>query len=357
MNMFDKFGIEAGQLQAPQWQGQQQPMPQQQMPQQQAPQPKQGLLSRVTGSPDFADKLAIGLGGMSLNPNQGLISMAQGNILDRREETKNNRTAQMAVQQLRSMGQNEAADMVEANPAMAKEVLTQIMKSQYAPDLKKNTSPLQFDPETGEGYYVQMDNDGNIQKILAEGVTGQTPQQRVDLERNSALIQSDMIRAQGMAADVFDASETLDTQMGKLRSIRRLVTEEGARTGIIGQFLPAFKASTAELKGLAKSLGIDIINSATFGALSEKELGLALSVGFDDSLQGEEMIKYIDSRLAAQAKLRDQLIDDARLLSSGIGYQEYIQMRTSKKRTTPIPSYGNGGLTDAEMDALYGNKN
>ena len=348
--------LKAEEFSVPPFQGQQQTMPEQPMPEQ-----PQGLLGRIGAGikrsvqdPNFMDRLTIGLGGMTMRPNTNLMSLAQNRINQRQKLGMLNATAKSVVAKLRSEGKDQMADMIEQNPSMASVYLNEIIKSQLRPELKKDTSPLQYDDFTGQAFYVQIGQDGKPKRINVEGAVAETPDVVAKRETTQKLTEYDVKRAQDMAADVFDQSKTIDSTMSKLYRIKDLVIKDGARTGIINQYLPSFDAATAELRGLASSLGIDIINSATFGALSEKELTLALSTGFDQSLQGQELVDYIESKLAAQTKLRNQLLDDAKLLSSGIGYQEYIQMRTSEPRTTKIPDFTS--LTDEEMDRIYGSE-
>ena len=189
------------------------------------------------------------------------------------------------------------------------------------------------DPVTGQLYVVR-----NGKRVDVEGATGLTPEQKADLETQSATSQADKLRAQDMAAQVFNRAGQLDSQIGRLQSALGAL-EKGAETGWIRQFLPAMDAATAELRAIGNQLGIDIINSATFGALSEKELSLALSTGLPTSLGPDELRQYINDKIAAQQKLRDQLFKDAQQLSGGMGYNEYIQLRTAEKRESPISDY------------------
>jgi hypothetical protein len=357
LNLIPTPTLEAEQFSVPPFQGQQQPM-QQPMPEQPMQQP-QGLLGRIGAGikrsvqdPDFMDRLTIGLGGMTMRPNEALMGLAQNRIEQRQKLGMANATARSVVARLRAEGKDQMADMIEQNPSMASAYLKEMIKSQLSTGFKKETSPLQYDDFTGQAFYVQIGQDGKPVRINVEGAVAETPDVVAKRQTAQKLTEFDVKRAQDMAADVFAQSKTIDSTMSKLYRIKDLVIEGGARTGIINQYLPSFNAATAELRGLASSLGIDIINSATFGALSEKELTLALSTGFDQSLQGQELVDYIESKLAAQTKLRNQLLDDAKLLSSGIGYQEYIQMRTSEPRTTSIPDFRS--LSDDDMDSIYG---
>jgi len=101
--------------------------------------------------------------------------------------------------------------------------------------------------------------------------------------------------------------------------------DQNADSGVIRQYLPAFDEATSSLRQAANSLGIDVINSATFGALSATELRLALSTELDLSLKPAELRKQIEKQIRAKDKLRNELVKSANRLTSGIGYSDYIK--------------------------------
>lgn len=293
---------------------------------------------------ELMTRLALGFNTMRLNPDQSLAATLGEELKDIRSTRVSNKTSTAVIQQLRAMGEKEAADIVEANPAVAKDVLQQIIQAKYARKASPTASGVQIDPQTGQMFQVVFDpsTQKNV-RVNVEGATGETPSAAATREAQ----QQALIAGQKMASDrgaaVFARASSLGEQIGKLQRARDLVSQ-GAQTGVIRSLLPSFDAATAELRAIGNSLGIDIINSATFGALSEKELSLALSTGLDLSLSGEPLQKHIQDKINAQEKLYNQLMEDARQLSSGMTYNQYIQMRTSKRRESPIPVYG-GGMT------------
>ena len=88
------------------------------------PEAPQGLLSRIGGglknlasSPDFYDRMAVGLGGMTTNPNTGLIKMSQDRIQRRavlgEQKNKINQTIQ-ALRQMNSPQSKRALQLLQA---------------------------------------------------------------------------------------------------------------------------------------------------------------------------------------------------------------------------------------------------
>ena len=90
-----------------------------------------GIKSRVQ-DPNFRDKLVIGLGGMTMNPNQVLMQQAAANIEQRRAMDFMGTQANKTAEQLRREGQDELADMVEANPAQAAAIMAEYLKSKLS---------------------------------------------------------------------------------------------------------------------------------------------------------------------------------------------------------------------------------
>ena len=87
-----------------------QPMPQP-MPQQIPQQPRRGLLGGLFGPEgrDARARLAIGLEGLTMNPNQALIGQLQGGIEERKVEAERNRT----LEYLSKLNTPEAARALE----------------------------------------------------------------------------------------------------------------------------------------------------------------------------------------------------------------------------------------------------
>lgn len=95
----------------------------------------------------------------------------------------------------------------------------------------------------------------------------------------------------------------------------QLVEEEGANTGVIASRFPAWSASTIELRQLQNVLGLDVIGSVTFGALSEGELQLALDTALPTNLQEDDLANWLRRKRDAQEKLVDNLTMQTNFLS------------------------------------------
>ena len=70
--------------------------------------------------------MTIALEGLTMNPNQGLVDMAKGNIAQRRKKALTDRQNNATVQYLRDSGYEKEAEIVARNPMMAQAVLSEV---------------------------------------------------------------------------------------------------------------------------------------------------------------------------------------------------------------------------------------
>jgi len=107
-----------------------------------------GIKSRIQ-DPNFRDRLVIGLGGLTMNPNQVLMQQAAANIEQRRALDFMGTQANKTAEQLRREGQHELADMVEANPAQAAAIMAEYLRSKLAAPKAPPAAQQNYE------YYVQ----------------------------------------------------------------------------------------------------------------------------------------------------------------------------------------------------------
>lgn len=334
-------------------------------PQQQVPQQKPTLGSRAMGilgaigggiksrvqDPNFRDKLVIGLGGMTMNPNQVLMQQAAANIEQRRAMDLATADANKTIAYLRSRGRDDLAKMVESQPSTARAVLEEFLKAEIRPGAGLKTSAPEVDPVTGQRYVVATDpNTGRVYRQNVEGAVALTPAEELGMERESQIMLADREQAQQIGFSAFQRADQLGESIGSLYTAYSAI-EDGAESGVFRSMIPAFDASTAQLRTVASQLGIDVINSATFGALSEKELQLALATELDLSLPPSELRKQIEDRIRAKDKLRVELIKAARELTGGnMTYSQFIKQYQALPMAPPpgVPLQVWGAMSNQE---------
>ena len=83
--------------------------------------------------------------------------------------------------------------------------------------------------------------------------------------------------------------------------------DQGAGTGPLRSFLPSIKTSSVALDNVQGQLGLDVIATTTFGALSESELAFALSTALPTKMRPKELRKWLIKKKATQEKLGNYL--------------------------------------------------
>lgn len=146
---------------------------------------------------------------------------------------------------------------------------------------------------------------------------------------NKALAASNLKRSD----DMFSKAEQARGQILNLdKAIAAL--EGGADTGLIKQYMPAYKDSTRVLRETARRMGLDVVSSVTFGALSKGELDLAMTTAIDMGMRPELLAKQLRERRAAQFKLVEYLENGANYFASPNatkeGLEEYLKGIYSK---------------------------
>ncbi|WP_353144839.1 hypothetical protein [Paracoccus sp. (in: a-proteobacteria)] len=132
----------------------------------------------------------------------------------------------------------------------------------------------------------------------------------------------------GQAQGVKDvASATVDAGMsawgdyGKLQSSLGNINEaiaaldNGAQSGMIYNMLPNVTEASASLTNAMNRMGLDVIGSVTFGALSEGEMHLAMDTAVPRSLGPKELREWLVRKRDAQQKAAEMLADAAQYLT------------------------------------------
>ena len=159
----------------------------------------------------------------------------------------------------------------------------------------------------------------------------------------------------GEAQGVKDiASATVDTGMkswedyGKLQSSIGTIDEaiaaidSGAKAGMIYNMLPNVTESSASLQNAMDRMGLDVIGSVTFGALSEGEMKLAMETAVPRNLQPAELRNWLVRKREAQAKASEMLADAAQYMTvPGNTINGWIEKnRAARQESQPSESDG-----------------
>ena len=127
----------------------------------------------------------------------------------------------------------------------------------------------------------------------------------------------------------FESIQAIDKN---IRTIDRAIKaiDGGASTGVIERMLPSVRKSSIELDQVQNELGLDVIGSVTFGALSEGELNLALDTALPTGLEPPELRAWLVEKKNAQSKLRGYFNDQVQFLSAGGNVDEFVIEQENK---------------------------
>ncbi len=137
---------------------------------------------------------------------------------------------------------------------------------------------------------------------------------RADLGGEVAAAEASGPIAQNISLETFKTINSIQMNILNLEEVIRLI-DQGANTGRIAELLPDWNAATIELQNLKGKLGLDVVSSVQFGALSEGELGLALSVALPTNLDEPQLRDWVNRKIAAQRKLSKYLTEQATFMA------------------------------------------
>lgn len=137
----------------------------------------------------------------------------------------------------------------------------------------------------------------------------------------------------------FDSIQKIDTNIRNLDQAI-VAIDGGATTGaIVTRFTPTIRASTVLVEQIQKKLALDVINSATFGPLSERELDLALKTALPTNLKPPELRQWIVDRQIAQRKLQDYFKDQIQFLDQGGTIAGFLRQQSRQNGATTVEGF------------------
>ena len=153
-------------------------------------------------------------------------------------------------------------------------------------------------------------------------VTG-ADQQRVIDEANAAETKLRGEQAQStqigkvtadIAKDVYTKAQKVGDSIATIdRAIAAI--DDGGISGFLTDYLPNITAASAELRSAMNQMGLDVVASATFGALSESEMDIAMSTAVPQSLSGPALREWLINKKRLQVEARNSLERAASYLS------------------------------------------
>jgi hypothetical protein len=222
-----------------------------------------------------------------------------------------------------------------------------------AKDLKDTTSAIQIQQKDGtvmgvtmkEGqkYTIVTDEFGNQKINIIEGAFGESASQQYLRELDEQENADDRSKAIKYSDEAFiEATAAIDSVQKYQNVQRTLKNPDGtfnkdAISGWITNMLPNFKSEQAVIKSTANLMGIDVINMATFGALSEREMKMAMQTNLDTDLSPRELYKQIVEMVESRQKLAQEMYERSRRISE-LGSWKAYQKEFAMERQGHIKS-------------------
>lgn len=249
---------------------------------------------------------------------------------------KNENLTEVQVAQL-----SDLADQMELHPESVEDIMKAARDVQGigGTALGIKTSMVFTDQTDGRQYVIKTNpNTGDVTQEYIDGATGMTEQEKIEMEQDQKALQRDEDAAFRAGTDAYQQSRDLRNQVKEFELAMSYV-EDGALSGWLQNKMYAMDDRTALLRGIQNKLGISVINSATFGALSEREMQMAMATNLNLSLPPDELRQMILEQIRVRTKLAREFEFQADLLlREGGTYTDFIakMLDLSKKNDAVV---------------------
>lgn len=331
-------------------------------------------------TPDRRDRLVLGLEGMTLNPNRGLMLAASQGIQGRREDRKEQETQRKAEERRKRAAQwlaSRPGGEIYAQAVLAggdmKGALNGYLKTATSAGDPSVQSSAMLPDQSGT---VMTMRDGSLKVVTVGGetLTGDTAMQHVrKAQEQAAELQrgiysarregtlgadiemggeAERAKAEGkmapeIARSYLEQAELVGSTIRNLGSAIQAI-DEGAQSGIVYNMLPNVTRASAELANAKQRLGLDVIGSVTFGALSEGEMKLAMDTAVPQNLGPKELREWLTQKREAQTKMHAALMEASAHFANGGTMAEYVRKVQGEQ------SGGGQSLSDDDLLRKYG---
>jgi hypothetical protein len=128
----------------------------------------------------------------------------------------------------------------------------------------------------------------------------------------------------GKAAQITENINTIDEAIKQI--------DAGARRGPVLDLLPNISPASSALESALTRMGLDVISTVTFGALSEGEMRAAMATAYPQNLNEQELRKWLVDRKNGLQKLRKYSEEAATFLSNPMNTRADWVTRMQERR-------------------------
>jgi hypothetical protein len=228
-------------------------------------------------------------------------------------------TKNKTVEYLRRMGYDDYADAVESGSIGAKDIMNALMSQKMG-----GAGAVRSTKQFSNGTVVQSTDTGVVvYNPQGKVVTGDEAQKVINAANEYELSYAQRLsggRKLGgisveAAQDAFEKISLVNNSITNIESALDAL-EQGAQSGMIYNMIPNVTLASGQLETAMNNMGLDVISSVTFGALSEGEMRLAMETAVPRNLPPEELKKYLQNKKSAQIKAKAALTKAATYLSN-----------------------------------------
>lgn len=334
-----------------------------------------GLKDAITGDdPDKSDKLAIALMSLSGNPDmfKPLMTMAANDIQERKTLKQGRNGTLEYLQRQAAAGDNAAAAALQLvdseGPAAAIKAYINSTMGRTGAANKTAASTKQYPNGTTvsvfqDGTKQVRDNQGNLlegesaSEAIKLAQADEIEQARLtEFETKSAAAKAGMVES--TVKSIINVDSSLRNYAKAKRALREAIENGQNITGLLTQYFPDISVEAAELTNARNALGLDVVGSVTFGALSKGELDLALTQGLPLGLNEPQLLEYIERRELAMKRYRQSLMEAARVYADpNKDFNDYLDSIKEKEVTNPYSGKSDDELEQLYLEVMSGNSN
>ena len=207
-------------------------------------------------------------------------------------------------------------------------------------DLKDTTSTIQIQQQdgvvmgevmkAGQKYTIVTDEFGGQTLNIIDGAFGETEEMIYQRELKQQLHTADVKLAKDNAHSSYLEASNLLGSVQKYQNVQRTLKNldgtfnEDAMSGWAVNMLPSFTAEMGLIRSTSNLMGIDVINMATFGALSEREMKMAMATNLDMNLPPEELYQMIVGMVESRTKLANELLNRVSRINELGSWEKYM---------------------------------
>jgi hypothetical protein len=261
-----------------------------------------------------------------------------------------------AGQQIREQGAQRLAqanknrtilelEKMAANNPMAKQLLAAVRAGAMQPaDAFKQLITTQYDTSgniiraterfPNGAYYVVTDAGRKVYNPQGKLVTGEEAAQTL-LEAQES---QNLLQAQGVGLSEAQKLQSKYVNEAFAKSEQLTAIDDGAQRNVFLNLLPDITEQSATLTSALRRMGLDVVSSVTFGALSQSELNIAMATAYPPNASTPELRKFLVDRKNALQKLRAYTEEAAMFLqnpnNTRADWMQIVQQRRNQREAS-----------------------